>query len=256
MGGAGLSPVRRVATALALTAGLCAAAAERAGADEIGALDSFFQTGETATLAPAPLAAALTAPPVMAPQGARAPAAPRAELLLEDPGAGGAPTILSEAARRSLSGGATLAALGAGPEDPLAGREAAAPAPRVDAGARLRRLLRGGAVETVPRPEPMMLERIFAGAEGPLAEALSRRDDPIRAGLMLASARGAALDPALGAQPEVEEPLPPPGGYAVDSEALDRRMMLIGLALAAGAAVAGAVIFSFAPTGGTTLRRR
>ena len=32
MGGAGLSPVRRVATALALTAGLCAAAAERAGA--------------------------------------------------------------------------------------------------------------------------------------------------------------------------------------------------------------------------------
>ena len=39
MGGAGLSPVRRVATALALTAGLCAAAAERAGADEIGAVE-------------------------------------------------------------------------------------------------------------------------------------------------------------------------------------------------------------------------
>ncbi|SFI89008.1 hypothetical protein [Albimonas pacifica] len=256
MRASGLAPVRGIAAALAISCGSgVAATGGSAHAEEIGALDSFFHTEEAATLTPAPLAP--TGAAVMPPQGAKAGGRPRAELLLDLPGGAEGPTILSEAARRSLRFEATAAALRSGLEDPLARREAEA-ATRAEPGARLRRLLRARTPERAGPDEAGMVARLFDGVEGPLQDALRGRDDPIRTGALLATARGAALNPAIviAAALAAEEAPAIVEAPTAETDAVGRRIMLLAVGLAAVLTVAGAVIYSFAPTGGASLRRR
>ena len=251
-----LTSVRRLAGA---AAALCVAQiclAHNALADEIGALDGFFSTGTESELRPAPLGV-MAAAPVMAPLGGAPGPRPRVELLLDEGGEPGAATLLSETGRRALRAAPMPVSLQPGHADPLVRREAA-PDAAPDASARLRRLLRGGGPGPAAGADEDMLSRLFAGVEDPLSHALRQRGDPIRAGALLAAGGAAALDPALQAQaePEAAPPPPPSGGFDLEAEALDRRMLLIGVGLLTALVAAATLIFSFAPTGGSSLKRR
>ncbi|MDF2231427.1 hypothetical protein P2H44_02565 [Albimonas sp. CAU 1670] len=233
---------------------------DSAQAEKIGALDSFFATGDPeGAPAPAPLAVSGGAS-VMDPQATPAAARPRAELLLEDERDAGGASILSEAARRSLDAAPPATAASLRVEDPLAERaietqaQGVAPAPM----SRPRRLLQRTPAAPAPsaQPEESVIARIFADAEDPLRDALHRRDDPIRAGGLLLASGAAALDPSIKAQVIDDGALPAAGAVEIEADALDRRAMLIGLGLLAAIVTMATVIFSFAPRGGTTLGRR
>ena len=223
----GLVPGLALALALGLAAGPSSAA-------RIGAMDGSFDLGEQALLTPAH--GDLRVPSTLDVAGDEA-AIPHADLLLEATAARA--RLLPEAARADLRPGAGQAGLWR-LADPLGARTLVLSAEA--AGGRMSAGIGGG-----------LLLRLLGDAEGPLRLALRRMNDPLRAGMGLHASPLAVLSPQERA---ADEDLPPPEGFAIDPDALDRRAMLIGVGLLTLVLILGAVAYTFAPTGGTAPRRR
>lgn len=240
-------------------AGVLLAAPAAAGG--IGALDSFFVAAPGAGVPPARRLAE-ERPAVLDPAVASGDAAPQADLLLDD--AGAAMRLLPAAARRALPPRPQEIDAPLSAADPLL--DAAPDEMRRLPADRARPPRPNGARQAEPAGSAR-LDHLFARASGPLRDAIRRSGDPIRAGWTLIAARDAALglaarDDQSGegrsgeAQAGEAEAPPPPTGSSDEIEALERRGMLIGLALMTLVALGGAVAYAFAPKGGVGPLRR